>query len=153
MDWGACTGCAMADSFQEHHVYRHPISSDEGQRERAAFLVARLWVANGGDVAKVRALLLSAIRDLGEASHRQYRDAALLEQLDAMKEQVPFKLARDIAARSGGDKATVDRLRQEIKRAVDARAEGTAKGTWHPPQITGGSSVDIPPTDKSGQNR
>jgi len=143
----------MADSFQEHHVYRHPISSDEGQRERAEFLFARLWVQLGGDDAKVHALLRNTGRGLDKASHRQYRDAALLEQLDAMKEPKPYELAREITARSSGGNAMVDRMRHQIDRANTTRAAGIANGTWNPPQVTSGSSVDIGPLDKIGQNR
>jgi hypothetical protein len=143
----------MVNSFEEHHTYRHPISSDEGQRVRVEFLFARLWVELGGDTAKVRALFRSAGRDLNKASHRQYLQAALLEQLDAMEDPVPFQLAREITARSSGDHVMTDRLRQEIKRASDARTEGVTNGTWEPPQVTSGSSVDIRPSDKTGQNR
>jgi hypothetical protein len=132
-------------AYEEHHTYEHPVESDEGKLERIKFLFGRIWTEGG--TKKVRALAVKALRDLDEASHRQYRQAVLLEKRDATGRS-PCQLARDIAQKDGGDEAAVDRLRHAIKRAGEARSKNIASGTWNPPPITNGSSVDKTEQDR-----
>jgi hypothetical protein len=146
----------MTEGYEERHSYPHSFDTEAGEDERIDYLLARLWFKHGGNLAKIRGRLRRAMRKLEQVDHNQYLQGALIEQLKAMPEgeRTPYKLASRMTQQAGGDDHMHDRLRQQIKRALDAEKQGLASGTWNPNplQITSGSSVNWPP-DKPKQNR
>ena len=126
------------DGITETHAYPDPIGTDAGQNQRIDFLFARISVLIGE--GRAHAKFRSAGYGIGRGRrHKQYRYAALLEQLDAMEDPTAYGLASKIVDGRADveDKALeIDRLRKEIGRAIDARKRGLADGTWKPSMIS-----------------
>src|SRR5438876_936337 len=108
----------MADSFEEHFTFAHPITTDIGRRQRVAFWFS-LIAAEIGE-RKARALVKSEISGPARRHPVYFQYLALLERYDAMPEPSAKTLARTIAherwKRPSQDQ--IEQVRGGIRRAI-----------------------------------